>query len=895
MKNTTIKKVVSSVIALCLCMNLTCMCYMASAEDSAGKYNYMLTPNSDSAYMLFGDKCVGKSCTFYDGIEKGITSRNDPLYNEKINIDGVDARYFYNTNHGYLKFDNDFYEKGDHEFLVTIMYYDFGPGKGYFHFEYGSDTGETKRVSLVKTGKVQAWFLKTAYVNDMDLDRCFNNGANMRLLSNVYNAFKKVEIINLSKLKREKKAVGDARLSSETKLLMQELGMIDSSDESFADRNLSNNCSPKSAWSFIKKIKRNEAEKVPSAYAEQDTITQGNLLKLYMDELGISYGNDVIEDAYKCNLIDTGCLFFEEGAPASVYNLIELMYRSLYYKPEQKQSLMFNLIANGYFDNVDVTTITDPQFMNAWFRKPKKCPKQVVRDNETGKTFYYMNINGQPAWRPYVTMQTWSSDGKSFITGLESGPMFMYNIETEMLTYIDNVSTYAGRMHATMGVDDNIYYIKKENNSYSMWKADIHTQETKKLCDAPRGIVISGISVSNDCNYIGVDYVDPSGVYYPNEVRLMARYVIDEDKWEVYTQTFDYCNNLTHTQVNPEYTDLMFFCHELTSGLPADIIYDRVWTIDCKTGAKSNIFKQGLREEVSGFRTEYKGTAYQTATHEVWSNNGEYLYLISPYMWSAEMVGKAPSAVRIDKDGRHRQYYATPNLKYVHTHIYPSGDDKYVVTDGDFLTLISCETSEVIPIVRWESRAEDHPYQPHPVVARNRYIVNWGMRHNGVLGVMWWDFTETAKNDFSKGGRYEVNESLDRVSYKNLDCYSYETKMAGKECTYGKPGGSIYYDIKENVVDTVNGSVKISFDYYDNTKEPLEIIYTLGVNNDNDYWKYDNAKKIIKRNKTKKWQHAEIIIESGNFENAGTYSTDFKISGKTASTYICNIKAERNN
>lgn len=141
-------------------------------------------------------------------------------------------------------------------------------------------------------------------------------------------------------------------------------------------------------------------------------------------------------------------------------------------------------------------TVTNDKFLAKWYRIPKKCPYQIITDNETGQSYYYMNINGKPTWRTYVTAQSWTSDGKSFVCSLADGEMFLYNTETQMLAYVDKASTMVERLHATIGTDDYIYYIKRDGGNYSIWKADVKTLKPEFVTKGP-GMTIYCVQLSN--------------------------------------------------------------------------------------------------------------------------------------------------------------------------------------------------------------------------------------------------------------------------------------------------------------------------------------------------------------------------------------------------------------
>ena len=255
-------------------------------------------------------------------------------------------------------------------------------------------------------------------------------------------------------------------------------------------------------------------------------------------------------------------------------------------------------------------------------------------------------------------------------------------------------------------------------------------------------------------------------------------------------------------------------------------------------------------------------------------------------------MGLSPSSVRYNKDGTHRQYfYDYTASDHQDKHLYPSGDDRFIVADGNVITLISQETHERFPIsmVEWNGQ-RNHPYHSHPVVARNKYLVNWAsMDYKKILGIKWFDFTALA-NKQAPGGRYEAGENLDRISYRGLDSESSEITYRGRKSILAKNGKSVYLDISDKVIDTVDGKVKISFDYFDNGYQPIKLSYTSGVKSDNDRWRvYDNF-KTVKRTNTNRWKSCEIVIDSGNFENIGKHFSDIKITGSPANLYISDLK-----
>ncbi|MEE1048900.1 MAG: hypothetical protein U0M60_15965, partial [Clostridia bacterium] len=228
------KKVMSFILAIICVFGIVPVYTMAEDPQATNPdYAYFMNTTEDSAYSMLGETIENKGMEFFDGIGMGITEKSNAFYNELILLDGLYARKQYSSNNAFFKINKDFYETGDTEFLISIVFYDFGPSEGKFYFEYFCENGATKQVTLVKPGTNPGWAVKTVCLDDMDLTKEYENGANFRIINGAYNAFKKVEVINLSKAKREKKNVPVTGLGVELRTEMESLRLIDINDERF--------------------------------------------------------------------------------------------------------------------------------------------------------------------------------------------------------------------------------------------------------------------------------------------------------------------------------------------------------------------------------------------------------------------------------------------------------------------------------------------------------------------------------------------------------------------------------------------------------------------------------------------------------------------------------------
>ena len=543
---------------------------------------------------------------------------------------------------------------------------------------------------------------------------------------------------------------------------------------------------------------------------------------------------------------------------------------------------------------VDITIPARSSFLDEIYKTPQRLAPRVITE-ETGLTTKYINIEGEPTIRTYPTSQNWTSDGKSFICGLQSGMMFLYNTENETLTFIDHSLPARQLIYATVGTDDYVYYVKKdENSNYSIWKANLKVAPAvpELLCNALNGYSIGQIHVTNDCKYLSAELATADS----GAQTITGRYSVDEREWVTYTHPeFDFSPAKTHDIINPEYPNLVSFCHEINHNVSYDVnarnITDRIWQVDLDTMLANNIFKQGvhtLKDTENG-----NDVALQGATHEVWSNDGEYMYFITFKLGSRYNTGSVPSVVRIDKDGSHRKYYHGNNASaYDYKHCTPTGDNKFVGTDGNSIVVISTDTWQEFEIAEFTPYIDEHPYHAHPVIAREQYVMNWGDTvDDGLLGIKWYDFTNLVSST-AEGGITQMGENVKRVSFEGLDCESVASEIDGKTVVSASSGKSIYLDIEESLIDTDNGKIKLTFDYYDNGSQNITVTYTSGVETDNDRYRIFDAQDTITRGGTNTWKTAKIIIDSGNFEDIGKYNTDIKISGATSDVLIANISAE---
>ena len=478
--------------------------------------------------------------------------------------------------------------------------------------------------------------------------------------------------------------------------------------------------------------------------------------------------------------------------------------------------------------------------------------------------------------------------------------MYLYNIETETFRYIATTNSSSA---ITVGDDDYLYFL--ENNGkpgeYSINRKYLYgDSETEVLFDGFGYMWPNCLHVTNDGRYASIECgLYPSSPFSqgkPEGTTIIIRIDLENKTYDMVYKGFNFSNTLNHMQINPEYENLMFFAHETNTeeGFTYTDILDRSNIFDFDAGKVTPI-TQGLIENTDGVMLFF--------THESWSADGEHLYITN-------MGGRADytpnqGVIRVDKDGTHRRFYYNPLIlgegswKLGIGHIGAGGDNKWAIIDGNWVYLMSLETNQVFPICATPFFSMGHPNHPHPAIAKHKNIANWGMRLNDILGISWYDFSELSQQVDESGDRYSFGDDVKYIDYSEwrngapeLLCDVEQTTKDGKDALKAPSGKNIYIDINDDIIDTTNGSVKITIDYFDNSNDPIVFTYTKGAENDNDLCVFENMKTSVWRTGTNTWKTAEVIIESGNFEGQGTYGTDFHIGCDASDVYISGISVE---
>ena len=860
--------------------------FAADPEANNPAYAYFMNTAEGSAHVWLGSEIEEKGIKFYDGQAMGITDSKDPLYNETVMLDGLVARKQYSANSSYFKLDESFYEPTDTEFLISLVFYDFGPSEGKFYFEYITTTGNKEQITIIKPGTNPGWMVKTMCLSDVDMQATYENGANFRIQNGAYNAFKKLEIVNIGKARREKKSVEITNLGADIRTELEQLNIIKKNDTRFTSENLGKACIGTDAVSILNVI---TAKSNPNDHSGK-ALTQGELVEICLNALKLSKGADEswIDAGKRWGVIDPNDFLLFDEAPATNYNLINLMHGTLVYENSKGEMLLANLINSGFYENADIPSIRSEAFQRVYYAQPRKLPKKKIINATTGRTYYYINFFGATLLRGYTDCITVLPDGKGMVCATEQGQLYRYDFDSEMLYYLDQTVGYTSHASAYCCPNGWVYYQKRANNITTIWRIDPYTFEKEELMDLPLGFSPTFFITTNDGRYMSFEcYTYGKLLPVPENTTAIVRADLVEKKIDYTYYGFDYVHYLNHHQINPVYPNIMAFSHEFTSslGMKGIDIYDRLNIMDMDTG---EVWKYD-----SGRMPD--GRSGELVSHEIWGMSGNTRYFtVSPADSTLEHTAQK-SIGRVDLEGRHRQYFEGGVYPSGGNHVGVSGDERMLCFDG-WVTLVSTETHQLFPIVQAgrknTSGKSGHPYHAHPHVSYSGNVATWGEVDNNVLGIAWINYTDILENEVAKGGRYEFGDDATIVSYEGLECDSYFTTKAGRDAVAAKIGSSIFVEIDPEIIDTVNGAAKITFDYFDNGTAPMTLTYTKGVEQQNDILVYFNRTIEIPRNGTNKWQTAEVVIDCGNFENIGKFETDFKIRSGQKTLFLSNIKVE---
>ena len=508
-------------------------------------------------------------------------------------------------------------------------------------------------------------------------------------------------------------------------------------------------------------------------------------------------------------------------------------------------------------------------------------PKQVIVDTDDKdgitRTYNYMQINGQKTVRPYVTSQSWNTDGTKFIVGTTTNQMYEYDTVNETLRYLDETSS-GSSLNAVVTASNDIYYISNR----CVYKIDWDTYARTLVCFLPKDCNgFSTLSVSDDGRYL-------SGYFTGSAGGNLARLNLETGTLDkVYNKNFSEENpesqGVGHPIINPEYPNVLFFCNEGTT----DYIPDRLWMVDLDNGKMENIFRQSYN---------YDGTTAECSGHEVWGKNGEYLYFVK---YGKNQNKGQNGIVRIPfKDGKFTGEREYINGDAAYWHCFPSGDDNWVAADvstGEiYLIGVKDHSSLLVADFDLNASGVEHPYQPHPHFSFNSTSINWQMvtdkDNPDSLGAAWVDVSDiTLLKDYDKI-EYNIGQYAKAKGYTNTKSQITTQVVSGNTFVKAENGNNIYVDIDDSFAKTVYQKAKLTFTAYSQSASKVKVGYTSGSQNDKELHKFEDVCLWVDL----KSGTNTYSVDMGyvNLNNVCKYASDMYFNSKSGTTYIKDVSIE---
>ncbi|MBD2865639.1 TolB family protein [Paenibacillus oceani] len=338
------------------------------------------------------------------------------------------------------------------------------------------------------------------------------------------------------------------------------------------------------------------------------------------------------------------------------------------------------------------------------------------RDPITGTLIRTIGIQGSHVTHQYVSCMSWLTDNRHLVLCVDidenlRGRFARFDTESGEGEIIDSLTWASG----VVSRQNTFYYLQGDHRIYA---ANLVTGETFVVCSKPGVVFKEPLSVNDDGSRLGVYWCSGSGGDYTIGWVDTATGEVHAAVQPGFAEPYPVAN---HAQVNPAYSNLLFFAHEGS----AHHIPDRIWSVDTGTGLSLNLYVQ--RSMPDGSLGEYVG-------HEVWSHDGEKLYFVnyphSPLRTAGIYYASKDGAV---------SGLVSDAFPYWHVGVSPDGRWAAADTMPDRsrskIVLIDLATgaAEVLCDIRCGDR---HPGHPHPTFSPDGSKVTFAyMNDEGDIGV----------------------------------------------------------------------------------------------------------------------------------------------------------------
>ena len=580
-----------------------------------------------------------------------------------------------------MKFDEDFAGESDKQFIVTLDYYDYGGG-GSFRVEYmpqGSSVSRELAIQKLGDGSGDGidypdgkWWRVSILLSDADFTGKLEGGYDLRVHTNAWNAFSKVEVVNIDRYGSTTANLGTFNMGAAN--VLNKLGVFDGfgeEGEAF-DPQLARVLTREEALELMltcyglkeeaqslnlkpttQKVSAEracyaglaESKGIIEPDADLDltqTFTQRELLVWYLKLIGVE-DSDLWGNAYELmrelELITDENMLMQPDRTANVDALV-ILAANVFAETNRKTG--YNAFTKGYEEGIyTYQTVVDIDYrgLNKWIRQnPFKLPSQKKVDKLTGRTYHMVDFFGKLANKTYFTENCAAMDSKRIYFKTNDYNIWEYNIETEMCRWICQSDSLSNMDITPL---NNLWYTY--NNQIR--KVDLDTYEDIFVHDGIEGYssYYQLIQVNNDESELSVmvpyDYMVPEStrpLHDPNGKNHRYINFLDLTKGE--EAEWDFSNVLSADydgvfvnhhclNPNPKYKNYAFYAHDsyfknVYSGTNRQYPY-RNWILNRETGESFNAYDQRwyIQPEKDNIETGQISTG---SNHESWSRNGEW-------------------------------------------------------------------------------------------------------------------------------------------------------------------------------------------------------------------------------------------------------------------------------
>ena len=921
---TVFKRGVAALLAMCLLGGAS-----AVLADSYRITEFIVTepdvPSEQNAYILFSKKPQEHLMSYV----RGSNDKNDVLYSENVVFGGIECQQVFVQNKFHMTFAPGFAKPEDRQFCFIMDYWDYSGG-GSYRLEYTMDeAGNTKTVTIPKTGKEGTnnyqWHRVSVVVGDACFTQSMENGADFRILSNAYNAYSKIEVVNLSDKADTTDDLGSFNMQQAKALHI--LGLYDgltAEDGSF-DPALERELTVETALAETVKLLGlgRDAEKaavMPQlnhvsdenkpyvGYAEkmgwiddadlqtaEEPLTQRQLLRVFIAATGngCEAGKEQ-ETAETLGIVKGENLIFQMKKNATYDTLIGLARNTQMVK-EVKSGISFlgKMLRDGITDGNAVAASGDTELVNSVLLGEVKIMPDVTVDPATGRTYYSLSLFGQDAIKGYYTAQLWAPDNKRFYFRDAAMHMYEYNIETNIVKYLDDLHN---EHCICVSQTNQLFYINPKREIMAM---DLSTYEKRKIADPPVG---SNPNIVRTMNMLEVNDAGTKATVYWREIPEGYDEAVYYKKrtWfpilDIATGTWDmrwsygFTDGIgwpdpNHNTISPKYDNLMIFAHE------GDMVRDRTWALNTDTGQFVNAFKQ--KDYIEG---KFTGEIF---CHEGWVCDGYRTFGVkSSRSWNLINQTIGHRGLVISNWDNTERYYANGDYNYLHIGASPASD-RWFAGDTSYsgnirntnLVLIDAHASQSYLLAQPRQNGKN-PGHAHPQFSQNGQWVTFGLwSEDGKHVKIGWmdvsDITDAAK----PVSHYDLSDSCDTTSALDTS-HKLTVRKEGDVNVFVIPKDNhMKVNVKSSAVYAESADVRVTVEYLDSGYLPIRLQYNtwhvLGA-----YNRLTDREVYIERRNTGSYQTKSFVLQNASMDNMQWLGTDFNLSGVKSAAVIKSVRVE---